>query len=360
MNRKNQRGGIHVMRYFNAKYMTIAEVVARRLRAGEFQCGDQFYSRDELARAYHISPGTARAVLRVLEDRGIIACRKGKRPIPAAGFLAGMDAPSVCRPVFFRDSWTAETPEYDYLVFCTRNTLMRRKNGFAEYDLDFTEYSIPQEGQPGDIAVVFPSASNAAKMPDQSVFCPAHTRIDLRIDQAGTNMVSVFTRKAGLDCALHLIRHNAAMVVHVVSKHSFFPWFGRISAPGALRDFIPDCKSFTIMFDDEFEMFPTFLAEAVPLYAASGNGSIAVLIDNPYLSDYLSGEIRTGAYHPPLRYSFFGTALNERSMIFPFWDLRLDTLAATIVRTAFSKAENPSVNLVCDFHQIQFRNPGIG
>ena len=70
-------------RYTNAKYMTIAELITRRLRAGKFSGEEPFYSRDELARAYHISPGTARAILRVLENRGVIACRKGKRPVPA-------------------------------------------------------------------------------------------------------------------------------------------------------------------------------------------------------------------------------------------------------------------------------------
>ena len=93
-------------RYSNAKYMTIAEHVAKRLRAGEFQDGEQFYSRDELARAYNISPGTARAVFRVLEDRGIIACRKGKRPVPA-DVMMYFDTPPTCNPVFFRDAFTA-------------------------------------------------------------------------------------------------------------------------------------------------------------------------------------------------------------------------------------------------------------
>ena len=46
-------------RYSNAKYMTIAEIIARRLRAGEFLNEKVFYSRDELAKAYHIAPGTA-------------------------------------------------------------------------------------------------------------------------------------------------------------------------------------------------------------------------------------------------------------------------------------------------------------
>ena len=68
-------------RYANAKYMTIAERIVERFRAGEFQSDGQFYSRDELAKAYHIAQGTATSVLKVLEDRNIISCRKGKRAI---------------------------------------------------------------------------------------------------------------------------------------------------------------------------------------------------------------------------------------------------------------------------------------
>ena len=113
--------------YANAKYMTIAEHIAQRLRAGDFLAGEPFYSRDELARAYHISPGTARAILRVLENRGVIACRKGKRPVPA-DFMAGIDTLPVCRPVFWRDSCMAETPEYDYLAYCARNILTRQNS----------------------------------------------------------------------------------------------------------------------------------------------------------------------------------------------------------------------------------------
>ena len=59
-------------RYTNAKYMTIADLITKRLRAGEFSSEGRFYSRDELAQAYHVSPGTARSVLRILENRGII------------------------------------------------------------------------------------------------------------------------------------------------------------------------------------------------------------------------------------------------------------------------------------------------
>ena len=362
--------------YQNAKYMTIAEVIARRLRAGEFQNEEQFYSRDELARAYHMSPGTARAVLRVLEDRGVIECRKGKRPVPAdAGIIEENSAPPICRPVFVRDSCTAETPEYDYLLYCARNILLRRKTGLLEYDPDYQRGDADSaaapgcapaqeeekaghpafpEFSPGDVAIVFPSA--AGETPDRTAFRPSGGRIDLLIDQAGNNAMSVFTRKACLDCALRLIRQNTAAIIHIVSKHSAFPWFRHISTPGVLDGYLPECRLFTAVFDDELEMFPNFLAESVP--AATGPEPAAVLIDDPYLSDYLSGEIRVGAYHPPLRCSFSGTAFNERSMVFPYLDLKLDALAASLIRTAFSKAENPAANLACDFHPIQFRNPG--
>ena len=346
-------------RYSNAKYMTIAEVIARRLRAGDFQNGEQFYSRDELARAYHISPGTARAVVRVLEDRGIIACRKGKRPVPA-DVMDGIGTSPVCRPVFFRDSRMAETPEYDFLAYCTRNILTPRKIGLREHDSDFSEYVIPPVFSPGDVAVVFPSAVGAEEMPDQTAFCPAGGRIDLLLDQAGSNAVSVFTRKAALDCMLDLIRQNNAIIVYAASGHSAFPWFKHISTSGVLKDYIPEHRALTVVFNGELEMFPVFLAEALPASVAADHSSVAVLIDDPYLSDYLSGEIRVGAYRPPSRCSFYGTAFNERSMVFPYLDLRLDELAASIIRTASSKAENPTADLACSFHLIQFRNPGTG
>ena len=338
-------------RYSNAKYMTIAEVIARRLRAGDFQNEGQFYSRDELARAYHISPGTARAVLRVLEDRGIIACRKGKRPVPA-GIAAEIKSPPVCRPVFYRDSRMAETPEYDYLLYCARNILLRQKTGFEEHDSDRPEYGIPPKLSPGSVPVVFPSEAGTA-------FRPADRGIVLLVDQTGNNAVSVFTWKAGLDCTLHLIRRNISTIIHVASGHSAFPWFRRISTPDVLSEYIPGCRTIPVAFDGELELFPGFLAETGPAAAGPDHEPVAVLIDDPYLSDYLSGEIRVGAYRPPSRYCFFGTALNERSMMFPYMDLNLDALAALLIRTAFSKAENPSANLPCDFHLIQFRNPGL-
>lgn len=114
------------------------------------------------------------------------------------------------------------------------------------------------------------------------------------------------------------------------------------------------------MFHEELGLFPDFLTETVLRCTSSGHQAVAVLIDDPYLSDYLSGEIRTGAYHPPLRCSLFGTAFNERSMMFPYLDLKLDALAAAILRAAGEKTENPAAGLACMFHLIQFRVPGVG
>ncbi len=345
-------------RYANAKYMTIAELITRRLRAGEFQGEEQFYSRDELARAYHISPGTARAVLRVLEDRGVIACRKGKRPIPA-DVIADLNSPPTCRPVFFRDSVTAETPEYDYLAYCMRNILMPCGTSLREYDSDSPECGTCAELSAGDVAVVFPSPSMAKAAQNHPAVRPHGARIELIIDQTEYNAVSVFTRKAGLDCMLYLIRHGVASAVHVMSSHSAFPWFGDVCTPGKLREYIPECETSSVVFNGELEMFPDFLAESVPAIASPNHMPAAILIDDPYLSDYLSGEIRVGIYSPPSWCSFFGTALNERSMMFPYLDLKLNELAASLLRTASSKAETPAAELACDFHLLQFRNPGI-
>ena len=61
-------------RYNNAKYMTIAETIIHKLQAGEFQALDHFFSRDELAQAYNISPGTARAVLRLFHFSESVSC----------------------------------------------------------------------------------------------------------------------------------------------------------------------------------------------------------------------------------------------------------------------------------------------
>ena len=343
-------------RYFNAKYMTIAEIITRKLRAGEFLGDGPFYSRDELAREYHISPGTARAVMHELEGRGVIACRKGKRSVSAC--FAGEDASSsTCRPVLFRDSYTAETPEYDYLVYCVRNLLMRRKMEYLERDIDYAGDPDFPKLSAGDVAVVFSSAASGFGRGQGRAFQPKRgARIDLLVDQTGSDAVSVFTRKADLDCVLHMVRYNIAGAVHVTSRHSAFPWYRRL-VPDVLNEYVPDCATKTVLFEGELETFPDFLSEAVQAFAVPDSRSVAILIDDPYLSDYLSGEIRSGAYRPPSRCSFFGTAFNERSMVFPYLNLRLDALAATILQTVCAKAENPSASLACGFHLIQFSVP---
>jgi len=339
-------------RYSNAKYMTIAEIIARRLRSGEFLSSGTFYSRDELARAYHIAPGTAQAVLRELEDRGVIACRKGRRSV-LSGISAEQSVPSACRPVFFRDTWTAETPEYDFLIYCVRNFLLRRKSELRERNFDLTDGNGVSGLAPGDVAVVFPSVGvNPDRTPEPMPFHPPGGRIDLLIDQAGNDAVSVFTKKAMLDCVLHLIRHGVTEVVRVASAHSAFPWFAHIASPGFLDECSPECRTSEVMFDAELEMFPDFLSEVILSGIAPGRQPVAVLMDDPYLSDYLSGEIRTGAYRPPSRCSFLGTAFNERSMVFPYLDLKLDVLAATILQAVVFKTEKPSAVLPCAFHLI--------
>ena len=338
-------------RYSNAKYMTIAEIIAQRLRSGEFLNNKIFYSRDELARAYHIAPGTAQSVLHELKDRGMIACQKGRRSVPSGVFSAEQTESSVCRPIFFRDSWTAETPEYDFLVYCVRNLLMRRKSELREHNSDLADYI--GVSSPEDVAVVFPSpAVKLDQAPDPASFYLPNRRIELLVDRAGSNAVSVFTKKAMLDCILHLIRYSVNEVVRVVSAHSAFPWFEHIAAPGFLDKYAPDCKISTLLFDDDLEMFPDFLSEALSSGLASGRQPVAILMEDPYLSDYLSGEIRIGAYRPPSRLSFMGTALNERSMVFPYLDLKLDVLASTILHAVTFKTEKPSATLPCSFHLI--------
>ena len=142
----------------------------------------------------------------------------------------------------------------------------------------------------------------------------------------------------------------------MTSRHSAFPWYRRL-VPDVLNEYAPDCATKTVLFEGELETFPDFLSEAVQAFAVPDSRSVAILIDDPYLSDYLSGEIRSGAYRPPSRCSFIGTAFNERSMVFPYLNLRLDALAATILQTVCAKAENPSASLACGFHLIQFSVP---
>ena len=166
------------------------------------------------------------------------------------------------------------------------------------------------------------------------------------------------TEKAIQERKDFLLRHNIASVIYVMSGHSAFSWFKHLSTPGRIQEYIPECRISSIVFDSELELFPDFLMESVPAFAAPDHAPVAILIDDPYLSDYLSGEIRVGSYSPPSWGSFFGTAFHERSMVFPYLDLKLDELAAALLRTASAKAENPVADLACDFHLIQFRNPG--
>ena len=346
-------------RYANAKYMTIADLITKRLRAGEFSAEGRFYSRDELAQAYHVSPGTARSVLRILEDRGVVMCRKGKRPLPAGIMPDNHTSPVYC-PIFFRDSLTAETPEYDYLTYCVRNILMRRKISLREHDTDLPEFKDHANHTAGDVAVVFSLPSTENTLPNQfPIRRPAGAQIEILFDQPKNNAVSLFTRKAGLDCTLHLIRHNITSVFHITSRHSAFPWFKHGCMPSKLQEYIPECKVSSIVFDDELEMFPSFLLDSVPILAEPNHAPIAILIDDPFLSDFLSAEIRVGTYRTPSRCLFFGTAFNERTMAFPYLDLKLNELAETILRTVSAKAENPVADLACDLHLIQFKNPGI-
>jgi len=346
-------------RYTNAKYMTIADLISKRLRAGEFSIEGRFYSRDELARAYHISPGTARSVFRILEDRGIITCRKGKRPL-LTDVMPDNYTSSVYSPIFFRDSLTAETPEYDYLTFCVRNILMRQKISLREHNTDWSEFEDLAKHTVGDVAVVFSSPSTENTLPNQfPTRRPAGAQIEILFDQPKNNAVSLFTRKAGLDCTLHLIRHNITSVFHITSRHSAFPWFKHGCMPSKLQEYIPECKVSSIVFDDELEMFPGFLMDSVPVLAKPNHAPVAILIDDPFLSDFLSAEIRVGTYRTPSRCLFFGTAFNERTMAFPYLDLKLDELATALIRTVSEKAKNPTADLACDLHLIQFRNPGV-
>ena len=129
--------------------------------------------------------------------------------------------------------------------------------------------------------------------------------------------------------------------------------------PSKLQEYIPECKVSSIVFDDELEMFPAFLLDSVPVLATPNHAPVAILIDDPFLSDFLSAEIRVGTYRTPSRCLFFGTAFNERTMAFPYLDLKLDELATALIRTVSEKAKNPTADLACDLHLIQFRNPGV-
>ena len=115
-------------------------------------------------------------------------------------------------------------------------------------------------------------------------------------------------------------------------------------------------RSTSVMFDDEPEMFPDFLAEYISRWELPNKNAIAFLIDDPDLSYYLSSEIRTGTYRPPSRFAFYGTALCKRSMSFPYLDLGLDSLTRMVLHAVFSKAKKPKVILACEFHLLELND----
>ena len=352
-------------RYANAKYMTIAERIVERFRAGEFQSDGSFYSRDELAKEYHIAQGTATSVLKILEDRNIISCRKGKRAVLASP-LTLEPVPDPCRPVFYRPATTAETPEYDYIAYCARNLARRERTELAERDPD--ERKTVSRRKPGaakDVAVVFPSPErrmadskeDVLSSPEAPSKARPETRIELVFDRVRMDAVSVFSRKACLDCLLHLIQHGLFTLVYVASPQTVFPWYARLAEPGAMAEYAPGANVRRVEFKDDAELFPAFLREKVLPEFAGNPASAAILMDDPYLSDYLSGELRAGAIHVPPGCYFFGTALCERSMVFPYLNLKLDRLAASILRLAFLKSLHPAMKYPCDFHVVEFKTP---
>ena len=352
-------------RYANAKYMTIAERIVERFRAGEFQSDESFYSRDELAKEYHIAQGTATSVLKILEDRNIISCRKGKRAVLASP-LTLEPASDPCRPVFCRPAATAETPEYDYIAYCARNLARRERTELSERDpAERKAVCRRKPGSPRDVAVVFPSPEGQVAGSKEDVFpspetqskARPETRIDLVFDRVRMDAVSVFSRKACLDCLLHLIQHGLFTLVYVASPQTIFPWYARLAEPGAMAEYAPGAHVRSVEFRDDPELFPAFLRERILPSLPQGAGCTAILMDDPYLSDYLSGELRAETIHVPPGCYFFGTSLSERSMVFPYLNLKLDRLAASILRLAFLKSAHPATAIPCDFHVVEFMTP---
>ena len=349
-------------RYANAKYMTIAEQIVERFRAGEFQSDRPFYSRDELAKTYHIAQGTATSVLKILEDRNIISCRKGKRAVLASPLTLD-PIPEPCKPVFYRPAATAETPEYDFIAYCARNLARRERSELAERSSE--ELNSASRRKPGakDVAVVFPSperrldVSKGESSPASEPQDKAHpsARIDLVFDRVCADAVTVFSRKACMDCLLHLIQHGLFTLVYVTSPRTVFPWYAHLAEPGAMAEYAPGANVRRIEFKDDLELFPAFLRERILAELAGHSTCAAILMDDPYLSDYLSGELRAGMIHVPPGCFFFGTVLCERSMVFPYLDLKLDRLAASILRMAFLKSLHPAMNYPCDFHVVEFK-----
>ena len=351
-------------RYANAKYMTIAERIVERFRAGEFQSDGQFYSRDELAKAYHIAQGTATSVLKILEDRNIISCRKGKRAVLTSPMTLD-PIPEPCRPVFYRPAATAETPEYDYIAYCARNLARRERSELAERGSEELNSGGRRKHNTKDVAIVFPSPEHGSdgSKDGSSSFVEPHdkarpaARIDLVFDRVSADAVSVFSRKACMDCLLHLIQYGLFRLVYVTSPQTMFPWYARLAEPGMMAEYVPGANVRHIMFDGDAELFPALLREKILPEHSEQSGCAAILMDDPYLSDYLSGELRAGAIHVPPGCFFFGTALCERSMVFPYLNLKLDRLAASILRQAFLKSLHPAMNYPCDFHVVEFIAP---
>ena len=351
-------------RYANAKYMTIAERIVERFRAGEFQSDGQFYSRDELAKAYHIAQGTATSVLKILEDRNIISCRKGKRAV-LTGQMTLDSLPEPCRPVFYRSAATAETPEYDYIAYCARNLARRERSELAERYPEELDAVSRRKSAVKDVAVVFPSPErslNLSKDDSSPAVEPEGknhpvVRIDLVFDRVCPDAVSVFSRKACMDCLLHLIQHRLFTLVYVASPQTEFPWYARLAEPGVMAEYAPGANARRVEFDGDPELFPAFLKEKVLPSLPDGADCAAILMDDPYLSDYLSGELRAGTIHVPSGCYFFGTALYERSMVFPCLNLKLDRLALSILRLAFLKSLHPAMKFPCDLHVVEFLVP---
>ncbi len=65
--------------YENARFRQIAREIEDEIRFGRFRDGDCFYSRKELVRKYHVANLTAFHIMKLLEERGFIICRRGRR-----------------------------------------------------------------------------------------------------------------------------------------------------------------------------------------------------------------------------------------------------------------------------------------
>lgn len=65
--------------YQNARYRMIAWELEHKIRSGEFATQKFFFTRNELARQYQISPVTAFRILKTLEQEHLIQCKQGTR-----------------------------------------------------------------------------------------------------------------------------------------------------------------------------------------------------------------------------------------------------------------------------------------